>query len=96
MEGLKREGGLEPKTTINFWLGNDLVVEMGSNSTSENHREAAGSISAVEVAILETLTPLAIGGNALVLVRGEDALSIASCSTGPFEEVTRVVGMLKD
>lgn len=96
MEGLKKEGGFEPKTTINFRLGNDLVVEMGSDSTSENHREAAGSISAVEVVVLETSTPLAIGENALILVRGEDAFSAASYSTGPFKEVARVVGMLKD
>lgn len=47
-------------------------MEMDLSSTSEDPCEAAGSILAIEKAALETLTPPALGGNVLVLIRGED------------------------
>lgn len=87
---------MEPKTAVNPGLGDDLVMEVGPSSTSENPCKAVRSILAVEVAIPVTSTLLAVVGNALALVRGEDAHSAAPSFAGPSEEITGVGGVLKD
>lgn len=58
MEGPRRKSGLGPEIEVNPGLGDDVFVEMCSSSTSENPYKAIGSISIVEVAILEISTPL--------------------------------------
>lgn len=87
VEGPMREADLELETTANTGLGDDLVVEVGSNSISEDSYEAIGSIPTIKVATLETSTPLSIGGHALLPVKGEDASRAASSFMGPFDEI---------
>lgn len=49
MKGPTREVNLEPEIAANTGLGGDPVVEVSSNSTSEDSHEATGSIPAIEV-----------------------------------------------
>lgn len=87
MVGSRREVKLELKTAVNTGLGGDLVVEVGSSSTSENSCEATVSIPATKVATLEALTPFAFERNALAPVRGKDACTATSSSVGPSKDI---------
>lgn len=92
VEGSRREVKLEPETTVDIGLGDNLVVEVGFCSTSDD----TGSIPATEVTASETSTLLATGRNALTPVIGENARNAGSSSINPSKEITRVARLLKD